>query len=236
MTIPPPEIGSIVCIATYTTAFYLYRRCNKPALLNPVFLSVVSLCILLLVGNFDVPTFQHNAKVLLWLLPVCVCALAMPVYRLRQEIVRQAKPLLLSVVGVTLLSCTSVALVGFLLHSTQPQLVSALVPKSITGPVAQEIARAIGADFSLGGAVAISTGICGAVFASLLLKRYAPQHPALGGIAIGAASHGIATAQLFAEKHHIAGTYAGLAMALCALFGSISVPFLWIALRLLLFG
>ena len=232
----PTELGTIICIATYTTAFHLYGKCGKPALLNPVFLSVFALCLLLLLGGFDVQDFQNNSQLLLLLLPVCVCALAMPIYRLRREIVRQARALFFSVVGVTLFSCVSVALIGFLLHKTQEQLVSALLPKSITGPVAQEIAFAIGADFSLGGAVAISTGICGAVFGSLLLKLYAPQHAAIGGIAIGASSHGIATAQLFAEKHQVAGTYAGLAMALCALFGATTVPFLWLGLKLLLYG
>ena len=230
------EIGTVVCIATYFVAFRLYKRCDKPALLNPVFLSVFSLCLLLLLGGFDVQTFQNNSELLLLLLPVCVCALAMPIYRLRREIVRQARALFYSIVGVTFFSCVSVALIGFLLHNTQARLVSALLPKSITGPVAQEIALSIGADFSLGGAVAISTGICGAVFGSLLLKHYAPQHAAIGGIAIGASSHGIATAQLFAEKHQVAGTYAGLAMALCALFGAITIPFLWLGLKLILFG
>ena len=234
MTTLLSELGTIVCIAAYALAFRLYGRCGKPALLNPVFLSVFALCLLLLLGGFDVQTFQRNSELLILLLPVCVCALAMPIYRLRREIVRQARALFFSVVGVTLFSCCSVAIIGFLLHNTQERLVSALVPKSITGPVAQEIALAIGADFSLGGAVAISTGICGAVFGTLLLKHFAPQHAAIGGIAIGASSHGIATAQLFAEKHQVAGTYAGLAMALCALFGSVAVPFIWLALKLIL--
>ena len=235
MTTPPPELGTLVCIVAYTTAFLLYKRCAKPALLNPVFISVLALCLLLLFGNFDVQTFQKQSNLLLLLLPVCVCALAMPIYRQRREIIRKSRSLFLAVVGVTIFSSSSVALIGFLLHRTQEKLVSALVPKNITGPVAQEIAFAIGADFSLGGAVAISTGICGAVFGALLLKRFAPQHAAIGGIAIGASSHGIATAQLFAEKHQVAGTYAGLAMALCALFGAITIPFLWLALKLILF-
>ena len=230
------EIGTLVCVTTYFVAFRLYGRCGKPALLNPVFLSVFTLCLILLLGNFDVQTFQNKSELLLLLLPICVCALSMPIYRQRREIVRQARALFFSVVGVTLFSSVSVALIGFLLHKTQERFVSALIPKSITAPVAQEIAFAMGADFSLGGAVAISTGICGAVFGSLLLKRFAPQHAAIGGIAIGASSHGIATAQLFAEKHQVAGTYAGLAMALCALFGAIIIPFLWLGLKLILFG
>ena len=229
-------LGTIVSVATYSGVFFLYNKLGRISFLNPVFISVLSISLVLFFGEFDVQGFQDSSGLLLTLLPICVCALSMPIYRRRREIVRHARTLFAAVFGVTLCSGVSVVLLGFLLHRDDAKLVGAMVPKSITGPVAQDIAFAIGVDFSLGGAVAISTGICGSVFGSLLLKRFAREHPEIGGIAIGASTHGIATAQLFSEKHQVAGTYAGLAMALCALFGAMALPFLWFFLNPLLFG
>ncbi len=230
------SLGTVVSIVTYSCVFFLYCRLGRISFLNPVFVSVLFLSLVLYFGEFDVQGFQASSSLLLTLLPICVCALSMPIYRRRREIARHARTLFTAVIGVTLCSGISVMLLGFLLHSDEARLVGAMLPKSITGPVAQDIAFAIGVDFSLGGAVAISTGICGSVFGSLLLQRFASQHPEIGGIAIGASTHGIATAQLFSEKHHVAGTYAGLAMALCALFGALVLPFLWFFLSPLLFG
>ncbi len=229
-------LGTFVCVSVYTTAYFIYGCFGRLAFLNPVFLSVLLLSLALYFGSFDVRAFQASSGILLTLLPICVCALSMPIYRRRREIVRYAKPLIAAVVGVTLCSGVSVVLLAFLLHGDNSSLVGAMIPKSITGPVAQDIAQAIGVDFSLGGAVAIATGICGAVFGSMLLKRFATNHAEIGGIAIGAATHGIATAQLFSEKHQVAGTYAGLAMALCALFGALVLPLLWFIMNLLLFA
>lgn len=230
------SLGTIASVATYSCVYFLYGRLGRISFLNPVFMSVLFLSLVLYFGRFDVVGFQASSGLLLTLLPMCVCALSMPIYRRRREIARHARTLFAAVFGVTLCSGISVVLLGFLLHRENAKLVGAMLPKSITGPVAQDIAFAIGVDASLGGAVAISTGICGSVFGSMLLKRFARQHPEIGGIAIGASTHGIATAQLFSEKHHVAGTYAGLAMALCALFGALALPFLWFFLNPLLFG
>jgi putative effector of murein hydrolase len=75
------------------------------------------------------------------------------------------------------------------------------------------------------GVLTILTGIIGAVTGPYVLDLAGIRTPEARGFALGVASHGIATARAFSEGE-IAGTFAGLGMALNAVLTACVVPFL----------
>jgi putative effector of murein hydrolase len=100
-----------------------------------------------------------------------------------------------------------------------------LAPKSATTPIAMGIAEEIGGLPSLTAALVIITGILGAMAVTPLLNALRVTDWAARGFAVGVASHGIGAARAF-QVNQLAGTFAGIAMALNALLTALLVPLL----------
>ncbi len=87
----------------------------------------------------------------------------------------------------------------------------------------------MGISESLGGAPAltavlvITTGLIGAVTVTPLMNALGIRDYAARGFAAGLAAHGIGTARAFTVDP-VAGTFAGIAMGLNALFSAVLVP------------
>ena len=72
----------------------------------------------------------------------------------------------------------------------------------------------------------ILTGITGAVLGPVVLNIIGVKDWAARGLAMGTASHGIATARAL-QVNEVAGAFAGLAMGLNALATAILLPLIW---------
>lgn len=76
------------------------------------------------------------------------------------------------------------------------------------------------------------TGIIGAVCGPYILNLAGVNSPSARGVALGTASHGIATVRAFSECE-LAGCCASLAMGLNAILTALLVPAVVVAMRLL---
>jgi putative effector of murein hydrolase len=92
-----------------------------------------------------------------------------------------------------------------------------------TADVAMGITETLGGDPTLTAVLVILTGIIGAIVVTPLMDSIRPRHFRARGFAVGLASHGIGTARAF-QVDHVAGTFAGPAMAPNALLTAILVP------------
>ena len=79
---------------------------------------------------------------------------------------------------------------------------------------------------SLTAVLVILTGIIGAITATPLLNALGLRDWRARGFAVGVAAHGMGTARAF-QVNDLAGTFAGIGMALNALATAILVPVLW---------
>jgi putative effector of murein hydrolase len=86
------------------------------------------------------------------------------------------------------------------------------------------IAEKIGGLPSLTAVLVVTTGILGAIGAQWLFRLLRVKDEAVQGFAIGVAAHGIGTARAF-QVSELAGTFAGLAMALNGILTALIVPF-----------
>jgi putative effector of murein hydrolase len=100
-----------------------------------------------------------------------------------------------------------------------------LAPKSVTTPIAMGIAEKIGGIPSLTAVMVIITGIIGAMSVTPLMNLLRISDWRARGFAAGAASHGIGTARAF-QVNEVAGTFAGIAMALNGIATAIMAPLL----------
>ncbi len=193
--------------------------------INPVAIAVVLLVALLLATETPYQTYFEGAQFVHFLLGPATVALAVPLYENWPQVKRSAVPMLAALAAGTITAVTSAVGIAWALGASAPSLVS-IAPKSVTTPVAMGIAEKLGGIPSLTAVLVILTGIIGAVIATPLLNALGLRDWRARGFAVGIAAHGIGTARAF-QVNDLAGTFAGIGMALNALATAIIVPLLW---------
>jgi putative effector of murein hydrolase len=98
-----------------------------------------------------------------------------------------------------------------------------VAPKSATAAISMAISGRIGSTPALTAVLTISTGVAGACLAGYVLRLVGVKEWHARAFAMGLSSHGIATARAF-QENEIAGTFAGLAMALNGIATSVFAP------------
>ncbi|MCW2779022.1 MAG: putative effector of murein hydrolase transrane protein [Frankiales bacterium] len=211
-------------LAAYRLALASAARLGRPALLNPVLLSVVLVGAVLLLTGTDYDAYFAAAQPLHVLLGPATVALAVPLHRQRARVRAAALPLLAGLL-VGVVSAVGTALLVPRLLGAPEVLVLSLAPKSATTPVAIALSADAGGAPALTAALVILTGIGAAVAGPALLDLLGVRDPAARGFALGVTGHGIATARALQEGEQ-QGAFAGLGIGLGALGTSVVLPLL----------
>jgi predicted murein hydrolase (TIGR00659 family) len=220
-----PLLWLTITLAAWLVADGLAKASGRHALVNPVLIAVVLVAVLLRWTGTDYRTYFDGAQFVHFLLGPATVALAVPLYQNWPAVRRSAVPMIAALLAGTVTAVSSAVGIAWALGASAPSLVS-IAPKSVTTPVAMGIAEKLGGIPSLTAVLVILTGIIGAVIATPLLNALGLKDWRARGFAVGIASHGIGTARAF-QVNDLAGTFAGIGMALNALATAILVPLLW---------
>jgi putative effector of murein hydrolase len=158
-----------------------------------------------------------------WLLGPATVALALPLYNNRRLLRQFALPLSLGLMAGT---GTTMAVALWSGHAAglEPTLLRSLAPKSVTAPIAIDIAALTGGDPALAVAFVVTTGMLGSMVGPLFLSRLGISHPVARGVALGTTAHGQGTAIALLEGE-TQGAMAGISMALAAVWTACIAPF-----------
>jgi predicted murein hydrolase (TIGR00659 family) len=209
-------------LALYAGAVLLFRRSNKHPVLNPTLLTITGIGAMLFCADVPYARYFESVSILNYLLGTAVVALAIPLHRNLVRLKGRERQMICALAAgslVSILAGLAIAVIAGLSAST----VLSLAPKSATAAVSMEIARLIGGIPAVTAVLTILTGITGAVVGPFLLDLSGVRTPEARGFALGVASHGIATARAF-EEGEVAGSFAGLGMALNAVLTALLVP------------
>lgn len=219
------EPASLVAltVAVYYVCLYASRRMRNP-LVNPILMSVIALVALLDATKTSYATYQTGGRLLsFWLGPATV-ALGVPLYRQLSTILARKAPILFGVaVGASTAAVSAVLLAKA--AQADPSITAALLTKSVTTPIAIEIAKAVGADSELAAGFVIATGIFGAILGPWWLRICRITSPLARGLAMGTAAHAIGTSRAL-EEGPVQGSASGLAIGLAGLFTALITPLL----------
>lgn len=215
-------------IAAYNAMKILYIKFYTPFMVPIVTATVVIVCFLL---AFHIPyqSYMTGGKWIVHLLGPAVVALAYPLYKQIETIKRFGIPIITGVFVGTFIGIVSGIELSLLFHIEAVTLYS-LVPKSVTSPVAMDIAKVIGGNPTLAAVFVMVAGVLGAVFGPFLLKWIRVSHYIGRGIGFGTAAHGIGTSKAL-EMGEKEGAISSIAMTLSTIFASLLSPLL---VRLLL--
>jgi putative effector of murein hydrolase len=213
--------GIAVTTAAYALSRKLSRRWPSP-FTSPVFFTTLATVLVLVASRVEFADYQEAQKILTFLLGPATVALALPLYRNRRLLIANLVPALAGLVAGavgTLLTAVALAQAMGFSHS----IVLSISIKSVTAPVAVELAKIIQGDPALTVAFVIVTGMIGVMLGPWLLDRAGVRSPFARGLALGTISHGQGTAQAALESE-LSGAVASIALGVAAVFVSMLAP------------
>jgi len=225
-------IGVISIIGTvlvYMLARMISRRFPSPFTL-PVLIGTIIIISILFIFRIPYETYAFGAGWINHLLGPAVVALAYPLYKQWDMLRRNIVPILSGVLVGAVSGVASGLLLAKWAHIDE-KIILSLTPKSVTTPVAMDIAHTIGGIPALAAVFVMFAGIGGAVLGPFVFKWTRIDHFLGKGIGIGCASHaiGIAQAMEHSEKEGAAGT---VSMGLSSIVVSLATqPLIWIIMQ-----
>lgn len=213
----------IITIGVYIFSLRLSKK--YPSLLTmPVFFCTVTIILILVVSRISYEQYGLAKEIMSYLLGPATVALAVPLYQERETIFGNLRAVL---IGISIGTASTVASAVYMAKwlGLSDTMVRSFSIKSITIPIASEVAYVIEADTSLVIAFVIVTGMFGAMFGSLLLNIAQISDPVARGLSFGTISHGIGTSQALKEGI-IEGATSSVAIGLTGIITSLLIP--WI--------
>ena len=220
-----PLLWLAATLVAYVIADQIAGWLGRPPAANPVVIAVALIVALLQATGTSFPTYFAGAQFVHFILGPATVALAVPLVREAARVRRLLLPLLTALIAGSATASLSAIGVAALLGAG-PATLASLAPKSATTPIAMGVAQAIGGIPALTAVLVILTGIIGAVAVTPLMNVLGIRDDAARGFAAGVAAHGIGTAQAF-QVSAVAGSFAGLGLALNGLATALLVPLIF---------
>jgi predicted murein hydrolase (TIGR00659 family) len=217
----------LLTVAIYYVMKKVYARFYTP-LLSPIVTTTLVIVMILFMFHISYKTYMGGGKWIGKLLGPAVVALAFPLYHHRQTLKQFFWPIFQAVFSGAAIGMISGAWFASIFHLDK-KLLRSLLPKSVTSPVAMDIAKEIGGIPTLAAVYVMIAGIFGAIFGPSLLRIFNITHPLGVGIGLGSASHGIGTAKAL-EIGKEEAAISSIAMTLSAIFAALFCPIVLIVL------
>lgn len=199
-------------------SFMLLQKRFQFSLLNPLLLSVTVIVALLALTEADTDDYFDGARPIAMWLDFSIVALAVPLYTRFATIRKQLLPVTLSCL-VSVIISFAVTWLTCLLSGADETMLSTVGARSITTPLAMDVAGRLGGIAPVAACIVCCAGISGAVIGFPLMRLFHVRNPEAQGLAIGACAHAIGTAE--AGKHgQIQGAYSSVSLVICGIITS----------------
>lgn len=220
--IKEPIFGLVATLLIFQMAKRLQQK-TRQRILHPMLISTLLLIGMLSILHIDYADYNLGGQYISFLLGPATVALAIPLVRELDVLKKNWQAILTGVAGGSLSGVVSVLVIASFLHASR-EITLSLTPKSVTTPIAMDIANSLGGIPSLTAGAVIIAGLIGAIIGPALLTGIGVKNQIARGLAIGAASHALGTNRCL-EDNELAGAISGVAIVLVGVVTSlISLP------------
>jgi len=207
-------IALVGTIVIFYASKKVYARFQK-IWLSPLLVCPLILVVLLLATGLPYSDYNSGATWLSKLLGPATVAFAVPMYKNYDLLKRNAKAIFASLIVGSVVAIASSFLLA-VLAGLDHEMVNSLVPRSITTPIAMDIANIIGGEPTMTAVFVIVTGLTGSIVGPLVIRWCRFRQAASKGLLLGMGAHGCGTSKAF-EFGEREGTFSSLAMIVAAL-------------------
>jgi len=218
-----PAFCVAVTVGVYLLSRLLARRYPSP-LTTPVFFATALIIAVLTSSGVGVTDYEPAKRLMVFLLGPATVSLAVPLYKNRQTLLRNTLPALVGLGVGSLVTLAAAVVLARLLGL--PEVIRASISvKSVTAPIAIELAPIVHGNPTLTAAFAVVTGMIGTMLGPWLMNVAGISDPLSRGLALGTISHGQGTAEAIVESQ-LSGAVAGVSMGLAAVCTSLAAPYI----------
>lgn len=187
-----PAFSIGVTLAVYWLSLRVYARFRWA---HPLVLSCGVLMLFLWKTHLPYGTYRAGGDAISWFLGPGTVALAVPMHRHGYRLRGSLPALTIIVFAGSIVGMITAGLTAWLMKAPLP-VVMAAIPKSVTTPIAIEVARQLHGLPEITVAMVILTGILGSILGPLVMRWLSVTDDRTIGAAIGTSSHAIGTASL----------------------------------------
>jgi len=214
-----------IVIALFLLARRAARAIGSPPWASPVLATALGVGGLLWAIGMPIAVFEEYARPLRWALSPALVALGAIVHRDRGIVRAQAWPLAVAVTGGTGIGVLTATAMARALN-LGPLLTAALATKTVSTPFAVAIAERVSGPVPLAAALAVLTGVVGAVIVLPLLGLLGIRGAATTGIAMGQSAHLVGTDAL-TRRDPRAAAWSAVTMVLAGMLAAVLLPLAW---------
>ncbi|MDD4716173.1 MAG: LrgB family protein [Oscillospiraceae bacterium] len=218
-----PLFGLALTVALYAFFTFLYRK-TRAAILNPMLLTILMICGILLLFHIDFAQYNAGGSLITVLLGPATVVLAVPLYDQVGLIRKNAPVILISIAIGAILSMVSVFALCRIFGLGRT-LTMSLIPKSVTSAIAMGVSETLGGVKAITVIAVLLSGILGAVAGPAFCRLIGIRSKVAIGLAMGTAAHGIATAKAV-ELGEEEAAMGSLAVSIAGLITVILAPVL----------
>ena len=215
--------GLAFVLGIYLAAVWLFKK-TRFSLLHPVLTSILVIIAVLSILDVEYSAFREGSQIIDFMLGPSVVALGSQLYEEVRLIKRNSLSILTAITVGSIVGIVSVSLVAKWLGADEV-LITSLQPKSVTTPIAIELAQRFGGFQPATAIVVVLTGVFGAVVGPFILDKAGISSKIARGLAMGSAAHGVGTARAI-ELGAVEGAISGLSIGLMGLATAIFMPLL----------
>lgn len=210
-----------VTTGIYIWSLFLNKRYSSP-FTNPTFFCTLLIILVLAVSHIHYASYENTKNILTFFLGPATVGIAIPLYRNREILFKNVLP---SFIGVLLGSSISIIVTVLMLKGLHEsaEIIRPMSLKTITTPIAIQVASIIHGDRTLTAIFVVLTGMLGSMTGPWLMNKMKIHDPLSRGLAFGTQAHGIGTAQAAIEGE-LQAAISGVAMGLNGIFVSIIAP------------
>ncbi len=217
-----PLTSLLVTLSGFAFFKWLQDKSNGNSLLNPVVWAIVICVIFIKISGIDYATYMEGVSIIHFLLGPVTVALAVPLYRLIIVIRKDALAMRCAIGVSCIIAAFSAMFIAYMMDASQ-DIQLAITSKSVTAPIAIEIANKINTPESLAIFFVFTTGIPGSLLATFIFKMMNVKDERTQGLALGTTCHGLGTARAF-QISETAGTYAIIGMSIMGILSGLCLP------------
>lgn len=212
----------LLTLGSFLLGVLLYKR-TKISLLQPLLVSMIIIIPFLKITGIEYQVFYEKTRLLSFMLGPSVVALGYVLYEQIEHIRGNVISILTSVFVGSLVGILSVVLIAKLFGADR-LLTASLAPKSVTTPIAMNLAENTGGVPSLAAVFVVICGLFGGLVGPLILRRIGVKSSIAKGLALGSASHALGTVKAM-EMGALEGAISGLAIGIMGVMTALLIPF-----------
>ena len=178
--------------------------------------TVATIISILLLFHIPIEDFNQGGNIVSMFLSPATAVLAVSIFNQLAALKKNLLPVLAGCLAGAVTSITSVILLSKA-FGLDEQVKNALIPKSVTTPIAMAVSEQLGGLVPITVAAVVVTGIIGCACAPVMIKLFRVKDPIAAGVAIGACSHALGTTKAI-ELSETHGAMSGIAIGISGIF------------------